>query len=42
MFQSEPLRLGKIELIDSEGQRVIVTFFDMKLNKGGIDKNFLK
>lgn len=42
VFQNKPFKLGKIELIDNNEQRIIVTFFDMELNPNKIDKKLFK
>ena len=33
IFQRDPFELGKIELIDEQEQKIIITFFDKKINQ---------
>lgn len=39
IFQNEPFRLGKIELVDNIEQKIIVTFFEMSINQGKINNS---
>ena len=42
LFQNDPFKLGKIELLDNQGQKISVTFFEMEINGAEMNKKLFQ